>query len=295
MSTVPTHELEKLEAALSRALEASDTAGLTVLGYGEISCVLRLEWEGRGFACKRLPVFESEARYRAYADCFDAYLAALSSRGITPTPSELVALPYPNGELRVYCVQPELPSWGLLPKYMRSAGEDVARTLFLQIVDHFEAAARGDLGVDGQLSNWALVDGELLYLDVTTPLLRDEKGKERLDTDLFLASLPFALRLPVKKLLLGEILGKYYEPRGIVLDLLGNLIKERLEHLVPVFLDALSTRFSKRITDAEVRAYYKDDAGTWALLQRLRQADRFWQTKVRRRVYPFLLPGPIER
>ena len=31
------------------------------------------------------------------------------------------------------------------------------------------------------------------------------------------------------------------------------------------------------------------------LLQRLRRLDRAWQRRVRRRVYPFLLPGRIER
>ncbi len=33
----------------------------------------------------------------------------------------------------------------------------------------------------------------------------------------------------------------------------------------------------------------------WALLLALRRLDRFWQLKVRRRAYPFLLPGRIER
>jgi hypothetical protein len=31
------------------------------------------------------------------------------------------------------------------------------------------------------------------------------------------------------------------------------------------------------------------------LLQRLRRADRWWQRTVRRRPYPFLLPGRIDR
>ena len=295
MRMPPADKIAPLEARLASALQSGDISSLVVLGYGEISCVLRLEWESAGFACKRLPGFNSKARFQAYSACFDEYLKTLADRGIDPVQSELVALSQPSGEERVYCVQPELPSWSLLPSYMRSAGEAVARDLFLQIIGHFESAVTGDLGVDGQLSNWALVDGKLLYLDVTTPLLRDANGKERLDTDLFLASLPYILRFPVKKLLLGKILNKYYEPRGIVVDLLGNLLKERLEHLLPVFLKVIKQRFAEPITDAEVRAYYEDDAKTWALLQRLRRMDRFWQQKIRRRTYPFLLPGPIQR
>jgi hypothetical protein len=33
----------------------------------------------------------------------------------------------------------------------------------------------------------------------------------------------------------------------------------------------------------------------WALLQRARRVDRAWQRHVRRRPYPFLLPGPVDR
>jgi hypothetical protein len=33
----------------------------------------------------------------------------------------------------------------------------------------------------------------------------------------------------------------------------------------------------------------------WGLLQRLRRIDRSWQRRVRRRQYPFLLPGKVER
>lgn len=291
----PREELERLESALARALDTGDASGLELLGYGEISCVVRWTWAGEAFACKRLPAFDGEARYAAYAACFDDYLAALTSRGVTPAPSRLVALDGPGGGRLAWCVQPELPAGGLLPQYLRAAGEEDARRVLASVLDRVDAAARGDLGVDGQISNWALVDGELLYLDVTTPLLRDASGAERLDTDLFMASLPWALRWPVKRLMLRKILDKYYEPRGVALDLLGNLIKERLEHLLPAFLDAVASRYSPRLTAEEVRAYYKDDAGTWELLQRLRRADRFWQTRVRRRTYPFLLPGRIER
>jgi hypothetical protein len=33
----------------------------------------------------------------------------------------------------------------------------------------------------------------------------------------------------------------------------------------------------------------------WEILLRLRRADRWWQRTVRRRGYPFLLPGPVDR
>jgi hypothetical protein len=158
-----------------------------------------------------------------------------------------------------------------------------------------ERAVGPELGLDGQMSNWAVAGGELIYLDVTTPMMRDGAGAERLDTGLFLASLPWALRGPVRRFLLGGILEKYYQPRGVVLDALANLVKERLERWLPAFLEESNARVRPALSQEEVRRYYAADARTWALLQRLRRLDRAWQRRVRRRPYPFLLPGRIER
>ena len=151
------------------------------------------------------------------------------------------------------------------------------------------------LGLDGQLSNWVVVGDALRYLDVSTPLIRDEAGRERLDLGLFISSLPWALRPLVRRFMLRGILEKYYQPRGVVIDLLGNLYKERLGELVPGFIAAANPHFDVPITAAEVRRYYQRDARTWAGLQLMRRTDRAWQRRVRRRQYPFLLPGSIDR
>jgi hypothetical protein len=49
------------------------------------------------------------------------------------------------------------------------------------------------------------------------------------------------------------------------------------------------------LTGSEVRADYRSDARRWALMLGLRRLDRFWQHRVRRRTYPFLLPERIAR
>lgn len=288
-------ELESLDAALEEALRTGDVSKLVLLGYGEISCVLQFDREDESFACKRLPVFPDASAATDYADVFGDYLRILQERGVSPTPSQLVTLEGPGSARRVYCVQPKLNTASLLPKVLVTANDAEAARLFGELVNLIENVAKGDVGIDGQASNWALVEGKLAYLDVTTPLLRNQHGAERLDVDLFLASLPWFLRFVVKRLMLRDILDKYYFPRGIVLDFLGNLLKEKLEANIPLFLETLGDRFTPRISEKEIRAYYHDDAGTWALLQRLRRMDRMWQNKIRRRVYPFLLPGPISR
>ncbi|MHB8875046.1 MAG: DUF6206 family protein [Myxococcaceae bacterium] len=280
---------------MRRALETGDEGGLRVLGYGEISTVVALETPGGTFACKRLPPFPDASALEAYRRCLDDYLAQLAASGLELVPTTLETLPLEDGRVTGWCVQPILRAEQLLPRHLAACSEEEALRVFEQVVERIERCVTPRLGLDGQLSNWALVDGRPRYLDVTTPLLRDEGGRDRLEVGLFLASLPWLLRGLVRRFMLGGILGKYFVPRGVVVDLLANLLKERLGHLLPVFLRRTEGRFTPPIGEPEVRAYYADDARTWALLLWARRMDRWWQRKVRRRVYPFLLPGPVER
>jgi hypothetical protein len=286
--------LEGLETRVERALAEADPGGLTVLGYGEISPVLRLDAGGEAYACKRLPPLEDAARLAAYRACLEDYLATLGRLGVRVLPTALLDLERAGARV-AYVVQPALPAEALLPSALARASEPEAVALFGRILDAVEGAVGARVGLDGQVSNWAVVEGGLAYLDVTTPLLRDEAGAERLDTGLFLASLPWALRGLVRRFLLSEILDKYYQPRGVVLDALANLFKERLDRLLPALVEAASARLAPAITLDEVRRTYVADARMWHLLQQLRSLDRAWHRRVRRRIYPFLLPGRIDR
>jgi hypothetical protein len=289
---VAAEALEALDQLLVHALETGDLSQLSLLGYGEISCVLAVDATR---AAKPLPPFRDASAVDRYRRTFHAYLEGLAQRGIPPLPSELHVVERPGGQPVVWCVQPRLSGDALLPNVLRRRPEAEGGALFEELLDRLHGAVDGAFGVDGQLSNWALMDGELRYLDVTTPMMRDADGTEVLDTSLFLASLPALLRPAVRRFALRSILDKYYDPRGVVLDVLGNLLKERLDLLLPPFLEQANRRTAAPITVTEVRRYYAADARLWSLMQRLRRMDRHWQTRVRRRPYPFLLPGPIER
>ena len=112
---------------------------------------------------------------------------------------------------------------------------------------------------------------------------------------MFLASLPWLLRGPVRRFVLPGILQRYHQPRTVVLDLAANLVKERLGSWIPTVLAAAGDRLEPALIEDEVRRDYRSDARTWALLQAVRRVDRAWQRQVRRRPYPFLLPDRIER
>jgi hypothetical protein len=95
--------------------------------------------------------------------------------------------------------------------------------------------------------------------------------------------------------LLDEILSHYRSPRPALVDAVANLHKERLPSAIPALLEAANAVVDPPIWADEARSYYRQDALMWEVLQRLRRADRWWQRHVRRRRYPFLLPGTIER
>lgn len=277
-------DLERLENRVQAALV--EDGSLDIAGYGEISCVLNLTSAGRRFVCKRLPPMDVES-FLAYKDVAEAYILALELRGITVVQTTFPAVGV--DPLSGYCVQPRQER--LLVDALRDDPGQWIESLVALIV----SATGSGLGLDGQVSNWAVDEGRLVYFDVTTPLLRDKNGAERLDLEIFMKPLPAAMRPAVRRFMLGEILSHYYEPRAVMVDAAANLIKEQLEHLISPFLAAANKTVDDPITEREVRRYYRRDAITWEALLGLRRIDRWWQRSVRRRTYPFLLPGEVRR
>lgn len=282
--------LQALEERVEIALDGGAMAELEVLGYGEISTVLGAMGTAGPVAAKRLPVM-TPGELTAYRETLAAYLSALEARGVRPVPSTVQAVG--SDPTLPYCIQPRQST--LLVDELRTADDATIARRAARLVELVVGTVDDRVGLDGQISNWAVGEDDLVYLDVTTPLLRDETGAEQLDVGMFLASLPWFLRGLVRRFLLAEILSHYYEPRAVLLDMIGNLHKERLAPAIPVFLTFANPAVSPAITVKEVSRYYRSDALMWGVLQRLRRADRWWQRRIRRRRYPFLLPGVIER
>jgi hypothetical protein len=286
-------DLVGLESAVQHALRTGDDADLRVLGRGEISLVLGAPGAAPRWACKRLPPFTPAGADR-YAATFERYLDALGQRGVRVLHTELHRVEGDGGTVVLWCVQPVLPPSSLAVEIVRH-DEERAPGLLGAIVTTVLGAVGQDVGLDAQLSNWAAVDDEVTYLDVTTPLLRAPDGTPELDVDVFLASLPWVLRAPARRFVVPGLIDRYHQPRGAVLDLAGNLVKEQLDRWIPTVLAAAGDRIDPPLLEDEVRRDHRSDARTWAALQAVRRADRAWQRHVRRRTYPFLLPGRIER
>lgn len=286
-------DLLALDEQVRAALTSGGSDGLDVLGFGEVSLVVGLSQDGHRYACKRLPPMDSVRVFDRYVATLQDYIALLSR---TLTVQQTWTWHRTNEkDVTAYCVQEELPAERLLPTLMRARSEAYAAQTIERLVDAIRRTITPTLGLDAQVSNWADLDGDLVYLDVTTPLLKDSDGREQTDMGLFCASLPAPLRLPARAGVVPRIIRKYYEPRGAVLDLLGNLYKEGLGGHVPTLVRVANAHVSPRLSEEEVRAYYAEDARTWAVLQALRRMDRAWTRRVLRRQYPFLLPEDIQR
>jgi hypothetical protein len=288
-------ELTQLEALVSRALETGDEEQLRVLGYGEITLVLAWPPHAPTLACKRLPSFPNHETVDAYREVLDVYLGALRSRGVDVVKTELHTVDRDDGRVAAYCVQHALDAATIVPALLRTCNPADGHPVFAAIVDAVFGACDPQVGIDAQLANWVWDAGALRYFDVTTPMLRDDAGRLRLDADLFLTSFPWPLRAPFRRFVLPGVIARYSRPRDVLIDLLGNMCKERLDPWLPAALAAVNARVTPEITEAEVRKFYAADARLWAAVLAVRRADRWWQRRVRRRTYQFLLPRRIDR
>jgi hypothetical protein len=288
-------EVQRLDEEVESALDDADESRLLVLGGGEISLVLGWPPTNPAFACKRLPVFPTRARFDAYRRTLLDYLDALRERGVDVVETSLSPIERENGTVAGYAVQPVLPAETLAPAVLAGRDPAAGHPLVDAIVETAFAAIGPRLGIDAQLSNWTWEKGRLRYLDVTTPMIWAADGSPRLDLDLLVRSLPAIARGPVRRFLAPRILDAYRQRRGVANDLLGNLIKERLDGWIPAFLEPVNRSLDPPISEQEVRRYYRSDARLWEWLLRMRRLDRAWQRHVRRRPYQFLLPHGAAR
>jgi hypothetical protein len=272
MSLAPA-DLNALDAAMTRAFAAGDASHLEVLGYGEITTVVVCESGGRRHACKRLPPFATAEDADRYAALLDEYVGTLTKSGVQVVPSSVQRVARDDGSVVLYCVQPALPGEQLAVRVLARSNDAQALALFENILGRIFAAVSPQVGVDGQLSNW-MVDG---------------------DEVLFLAAVPPPVRPLFRRFVVHQVIDKYHDPRGVVLDLIANLIKEGQEHHIAPFLQAANRRLSQPLDEGEVRRYYESDARVWTVWQAMRRFDRFVRMRLLGKPYPFLLPGRIER
>lgn len=295
-ATVGAEELAKFEDRLDEALASGVTEGLDIIGYGEISVGVRLTTPRGDFVCKRLVPFAEQRDAERAAEVIAMYIERLGACGIDVVSTDSPILERPAGHV-LYCVQPLLPSTSLGPEFLREKSPEEAEPYIVRIFEHIRASVSPTLAPDGQLSNWAIEDDRIRYLDVGTPFLRDEQGRSLFDFRQQTRALPQPIRMIVNRFMLQGILDNYHSTRGQALDFLGNLLKEGLGNLLVPMIPVANRVFdlTPAITEEEVHAHYKSDAQSYAFIQAARRADRWFHETILRRPYPYLLPPRINR
>jgi hypothetical protein len=274
---------------------------INVLGYGEISVVFEIP-EYAGFAFKRIPNFKSEEEVKGYIELFDYYESLLRNAGMRLLKSHATYVLRKDGKAVLYIVQEKVNPSQVCNKIIHQH-EDITQ-IFIDIIEELEKVWKFneenqgvEIGIDGQISNWALKDEELHYFDTSTPMVRIN-GQHQINAEVFLRAAPPVLRTILKKMFLQEILDRYFDFRLVVVDLIANLFKERRSDAIPKLVEIASDYFGERgiepLTYDEVKKYYDSDASIWSLYLNARKIHRFFTTIAGRR-YEYFLPVRIER
>lgn len=289
-------ELVQLEADVGRALDGGGEDDLKIIGYGVTAVVFGVPAKGETrVVAKRLPPFPNQVAFERHRDLILDYVEQMRHAGVAVLDTEVHSVPAEgsdSGRLTAYVVQPALDKATLGPSILRGADPAEGHPLIPTVVDLIAGVTTDRRGIDGQITNWAWVDGSHRYIDVTTPFLVGDDGKPLMDLEVFLEAAP-AIAKPIYRKELPPAITRYCNPRITLLDLCGLLYKDDLDDWVPVVIEECNRVADPPITIEEARKYYDGESKTWSLMNRVQRVDRWWQTNVRRRRYDFFVP-PME-
>ncbi|MFX1324413.1 MAG: DUF6206 family protein [Promethearchaeota archaeon] len=313
--------LKEFERTLDTTHPERGNIPIKILGYGEISLVFEILEDPAHLAYKRIPIFDNENQVKRHIWAYNEYNRLLIKKvGFNLPQYDVAWFKDENGKIQFYCVQERINPDSVGNKVIHNISEkEIELLVHLVLREMYKLwnFSRNnkiiDLGLDGQISNFALIDynsnnpavsddTKLLYLDTSTPMVRIN-GEEAMEAVLFLKSAPSFLRGILKALFLEETVGRYYDWRKVCLDLVANFFKEQRPELIPKLIRLVNTFFKEEAKEfkielinlTEVQKYYKSDANMWKIFQSVRKFDRFIKTKLLRKSYDFYLPGKIER
>jgi len=304
--------LKEFEEGLDTRYPEKSKIPAKIIGYGEISTVFVIGASPLNqYAFKRLPIFSNEEELNNYESILFEYIDLIKNKiGIDVVDTKGLKIVTSDNRFVYYIAQPVLRADRICNNLLHKLPDDKIFDLFHLVLRNLKRVwdfnsknPRIKIGLDGQISNWAIKDDnmqELQYIDISTPLYR-KNGKEMLNADLFLRSTPPVLRSIVKALFLQEILDRYYDFRLVVVDIVANFYKEGRPDLIEKLIYNASTFFKNecpgvnQITVQEVQKYYKNDAFIWSLFLSLRKLHRAIASGLLRQRYEFILPEEIKR
>jgi len=313
--------LKELELTIDTVNPEKGKVPIRILGYGEITLVFEIVNDEYNYAYKRLPIFETHEQAKKHEYIFREYNRFLNEEiEIKTPPLEIVWFENTEGKIIFYTIQEKIPSESVGNKVIHQVGNNDTELLVLKALREMKKVwtfnkenKTYDVGLDGQISNFAVIDYDpnnpkvddnslLIYIDTVPPFYR-KNGVEAMNIELLTKSMPSFIRGLLKLIFLQDLIDRYYDWRLVIIDLVANFFKEQKRELIPSLITTVNKFLKeevslfniKPLTLEEVEKYYKSDKFIWNLYQRMRKFDRFIKTKLLRKKYDYYLPGKIER
>jgi hypothetical protein len=256
-------ELAALDVSVGEC-RRGDNHGVKIIGRGRISIVI--EWHGN-VVVKPLPLFSSRTALDDYSSLLEEQSKTLAAGSVGVLPTRLQACEKENGAWAAYLIQPRVPTEHLLAQFLRSLPDAEAVDILVVLASHLKRVVSPRFGLDGDISNWCVdTNGQLLLLDNSTPLVRDHAGRGLLDFNLFLGSMPRALRLPLRRFVVPRVVARFFDPRRLFVDILSGFYSEDLSHLLPQVISRWNSLVEREISEKEVLRYKRRNERLWRAL-----------------------------
>lgn len=305
--------LTRFEAQLDPAHPTAGIVPVTIIGYGEISAVLKFA-ERPDLVCKRMAGFVSDAEAEDFRRVLHEYCDLLVARGVDVLQTDSVPLSTAHNGHVVYLVQPAMSAETVGNVVLRTADDGELRLLLRAILRTLLAVYSPNsdtdqpaVAMDAQISNWVWEprdNGEtrLAYIDVGAPFFRRD-GREAMNFEPFVRAFPKPLGWYMRRYELEEVIDRYYRMDAVLTDLAGNFIKEQCANRIDLALEEFTAWAAGPAAHLQVRVptrervekYYAGDARIWSSVLALRKLDRFVTARCFGRPYNHILPGKIRR
>ncbi len=299
-----------------------------ILGIGEITTTIELQGPGAprrrkpedqtwvGLAIKKAPGFpdrESAGKYSSLCYEYEDFLSR--NLGIKTPYAEHRLIAEKDGRWLVYNFQERLPGESIACLIIQVADLETIEEIFSRLLSEMKKLFLWNrshpeylIGFDGQIPNWSFPrfgpghpaldkDEPLFYLDTTTPLIRRD-GKEQLDTEIFIKSIPLFLRPIIRRTLLKEVLDRYYRPRDVILDLLASLLTHHRPDLLAGMVELVNQWLEQNLSELplkpytakEIVGYNRQDVWIWKFFRQMKRVDRLITEKIMGKTYGQRLP-----
>ena len=276
-----------------------------IIGFGEISAIFQIGAEDK-IIYKRIPIFPDLKTAKSYKQMYFEYCSLVKQAGINLPEDDAVIIEVPGHPVVIYFAQKRFDKQFFCHNLINILDEYDRIEMLEQIMSaltgiwNFNKEKKPDfeIAIDCQLSNWVWLEEngkrKLYLVDTSTPFIR-KNAAEQLDVELLLQSAPAYIRWLIRRLDLDDVIGRYYDHKKVVTDLVANLYKEQRPDLIPSFLKIVNKYLENELTRKEIDKYYNEDKMIWTLFSALRKADRFVRVNLLRKRYEFILPGSVKR